>query len=164
MKPSSRWTMGREKVFPLSRFFRPLSLTPCCPQPYSYQLRSPQQVFSPEPKLYLVPRPHDNHTCPVNPSTSLSLQQKPHFRLSLLTWRISAIQTSHSSNSKASPTFSRNISLSFQFPRISPFFDFYGAYYLKHSLKCLTTYGLIFFLHSTAKSVPCQIFIFSPTY
>ena len=105
--------LGQEKVFPLSSFFPPLSLTPCCPQLSSYQLRSPQQVFSPEPRLYLVPRPHDNQTCPMNPSTSLSLRQKPHFRLSLLTWRISAIQTSHSSNSKSSPIFPSNISLSF---------------------------------------------------
>ena len=105
--------LGQEKVFPLSSFFPSLSLTPCCPQSSSYQLRSPQQVFSPEPRLYLVPRPHDNQTCPMNPSTSLSLRQKPHFRLSLLTWRISAIQTSHSSNSKSSPISPSNISLSF---------------------------------------------------
>ena len=104
--------LGNRRFSYCPGFSSPLVST-LLPASSSYQLRSPQQLFSPEPRLYLIPRPHDNQTCPVNPSTSLGLRQKPHFRLSLLTWRISAIKTSHSSNSKSSSVFSSNISPSF---------------------------------------------------
>ena len=104
--------LGNRRFSYCPGFSSPLTNT-LLPASSSYQLRSPQQVFSPEPRLYLIPRPHDNQTCPMNPSTSLGLRQKPHFRLSLLTWRISAIQTSHSSNSKSSSVFSSSVSPSF---------------------------------------------------